>query len=133
MNKFTALSLAALLSLSAASAALAADPVDPVPAAPAQGAGPECDCPHQQMHSQQMHSQHMQHGKRMQRDKPVTAAQVHDILAGRIAWHGEDLKVGKITDKDANTFVAEILSPKGEVARKVEVDKKTGHFDHGAW
>lgn len=63
-----------------------------------------------------------------QREKPLTVEQVHDILAGRIAWRGEDLKVGKVVKVDDKTITAEILNPDGSVAHKVDVDPMSGRF-----
>lgn len=63
-----------------------------------------------------------------QRAKPLTAAQVKDILEGRIAWRGEDLKVGKVAEKDAGTWRAEIVGADGKVVRTILVDKNSGRF-----
>lgn len=67
-------------------------------------------------------------GPAMVREKPLTAEQVRDIIAGRIAWRGEDAKVGKVVDKDADTVRAEVVDASGKVIRTVEVNKKTGCF-----
>jgi|GEM_PF-2802769 hypothetical protein len=65
---------------------------------------------------------------RGEREKPLTAAQVKDIIEGRIAMRGEDMTVGKVTEKDADTWQAEILAADGKLARTILVDKKSGRF-----
>lgn len=62
------------------------------------------------------------------RDTPLTTAQVKDIIEGKIAWRGDDLKVGKVEETNPGTIVAEVVKPDGSVVRKVEVDAKTGRF-----
>lgn len=63
-----------------------------------------------------------------ERETPLTTNQVRDIIEGRIAWRGEDLKVGKVAEANPGTIVAEVVKPDGSLVRKVEVDAKTGHF-----
>lgn len=63
-----------------------------------------------------------------ERDTPLTATQVKDIIEGKIAWRGEDLKVGKVEETTPGTILAEVVKPDGSVARKVQVDAKTGRF-----
>ncbi|MEW5728066.1 MAG: hypothetical protein AB1918_09595 [Pseudomonadota bacterium] len=67
-------------------------------------------------------------GQGCERDTPLTTAQVKDIIEGKIAWRGEDLKVGKVEETTPGTILAEVVKPDGSVARKVQVDAKTGRF-----
>ncbi len=62
------------------------------------------------------------------RETPLTTTQVKDIIEGKIAWRGDDLKVGKVEETNPGTIVAEVVKPDGSVVRKVEVDAKTGRF-----
>lgn len=62
-----------------------------------------------------------------ERDRPLTAAQVKDIVEGQLAWRGEDLRVGAVAEKDGN-LVAEVTRPDGEVVRRVAIDPRTGRF-----
>ncbi len=62
----------------------------------------------------------------IQRDKPLTTAQVKAILEGQIAWRGEDAKVGKVTEKDGDIITADVVKSNGELIRKIEVNRKTG-------
>lgn len=61
-----------------------------------------------------------------ERDKPLTEAQVHDIVAGMIAWRGSDDHVGKVTTGSDGKIVAEIVDPAGKVVRRMAFDPKTG-------
>lgn len=65
-----------------------------------------------------------------ERETPLTTNQVRDIIQGRIAWKGEDLKVGTVTAQD-DAIVAQVVDPAGKVVRTVKVDPKTGRFSRG--
>lgn len=63
-----------------------------------------------------------------QRETPLTAVQVKDIIEGRIAMRGENYTVGKVAEKDADTWQAEVLGAGGKVEHSVLVDKQSGRF-----
>ena len=51
------------------------------------------------------------------------------MMEHRVAWAGNpNLKVGKITEKDADTIVAEIVTKDGSLVRKIDVDRHTGRM-----
>lgn len=54
---------------------------------------------------------------------PLSADQVKTVVAGRLALMRSDLKVGKVTDKDANTYDVELLKSDGTVSEHALVDK----------
>jgi len=54
---------------------------------------------------------------------PLTPEQVKTVLAGRPVLMRSDLKVGKVTEKDANTYDVELLKADGTVAEHALVDK----------
>jgi hypothetical protein len=54
---------------------------------------------------------------------PLTPAQVKTVVEGRLIMHRSDLKVGKVTDKDAKTYDVELVKPDGVVQEHALVDK----------
>ena len=54
---------------------------------------------------------------------PLTADQVKTVIAGRLVTMRSDLKVGKVTEKDADTYDVELLNADGTVAEHALVDK----------
>ena len=65
----------------------------------------------------------------MTRKKPYSNADIRRIVDGRLATHGfSKLMAGDVTDgpSEANTAVVSVVSPKGELLFKVEVNRKTG-------
>lgn len=56
---------------------------------------------------------------------PLTADQVKTVIAGRLVMMRSDLKVGKVTEKDANTYDVELLKADNSVAEHALVDKIT--------
>lgn len=54
---------------------------------------------------------------------PLTADQVKTVLAGRLVLMRSDLKVGKVTEKDANTYDVELLKADNTVSEHALVDK----------
>lgn len=54
---------------------------------------------------------------------PLTAEQVKTVIAGRLVLMRSDLKVGKVTEKDANTYDVELLKADGTVSEHALVDK----------
>ena len=60
-------------------------------------------------------------------EKELTTDDVKKFIEGRLAWRGNDrLKVGKVTEKDDKTIVAEIVTVDNSLVWKVEVNRKTG-------
>lgn len=76
---------------------------------------------------------------KMQPPAPLTAEQVKTVLAGRLVQMRSDLHVGKVTEKDADTYEVELLKPDNSVAERTLVDKTfarpagalAGHGRHG--
>lgn len=58
---------------------------------------------------------------------PLTADQVKTVIAGRLVMMRSDLRVGKVTEKDANTYDVELLKPDNSVAEHALVDKLYAH------
>jgi hypothetical protein len=59
--------------------------------------------------------------------KPLTVDDVKALVTKRLAAHGnERLKVGKVTEKDANTIVAEVVTVDNSLVRTIEFDRNTG-------
>lgn len=54
---------------------------------------------------------------------PLTAEQVKTVLAGRLVQMRSDLKVGKVVEKDADTYDVELLKADNTVAEHALVDK----------
>ncbi len=60
-------------------------------------------------------------------DRKLDASEVKRILDGRLAWRGNKrLKVGKVTEKDDNTVIAEIQTVDGSLVAKYAIDRTTG-------
>ena len=64
----------------------------------------------------------MAQGK-VQPPAPLTAEQIKTVLAGRLVQMRSDLHVGKVADKDADTYDVELLKADGSVAEHALVDK----------
>ncbi|MCR6631425.1 MAG: hypothetical protein NVV74_16020 [Magnetospirillum sp.] len=66
---------------------------------------------------------------------PLTAEQVKTVIGGRLVLMRSDLKVGKVTEKDANTYDVELLKADGTVSEHALVDKlfarPAGALQHG--
>ena len=57
----------------------------------------------------------------------LKTADVQRMLEARLQWSGNpNLKVGKVTEKDANTITAEIVTKDGSLVRGFEVDRHSG-------
>jgi hypothetical protein len=66
---------------------------------------------------------------------PLTPAQVKTVIEGRLAMKRSDLKVGKVVEKDAQTYDVELLKTDGTVQEHALVDKQfarpAGALSHG--
>ena len=61
--------------------------------------------------------------------RDLTAEEVKHMMEHRVDWAGNpNLKVGKITEKDADTIVAKIVTKDGSLVRKIDVDRHTGRM-----
>lgn len=61
------------------------------------------------------------------RATPLTVEDVKTLVTKRLTAHGnERLKVGKVTEKDANTIVAEVVTVDDSLVRTIEFDRNTG-------
>lgn len=58
---------------------------------------------------------------------PLSPAQVKTVIEGRLALQRSDLKVGKVAEKDAQTYDVELLKPDGTVQEHALVDKAYAH------
>lgn len=62
-------------------------------------------------------------------DKQLGVDEVRAIVGGRLAMSGNKrLKVGQVTEKDAETITAEIVTVDNSLVRRVDVSRKTGRF-----
>ena len=94
--------------------ALAVDPA--APAAPADSA---------QRFRERIREHLQNHREAM--DRHLTADQVRDIVAGRLAMAGNpNLKVGKVTTKEENVVAVDIVTKTGALVSTREVSTKTG-------
>lgn len=57
---------------------------------------------------------------------PLSADQIKTVIVGRLVQMRSDLKVGKVTEKDADTYDVELLKADGSVAEHAVVDKLFG-------
>ncbi len=63
-------------------------------------------------------------------DKELTTADVTKLVERHLALHGNDrLKVGPVTEKDANTIVADIVTVDESLVWRFEFDRATGRMD----
>ena len=59
--------------------------------------------------------------------KELTVDDVKTFFEQRMAWRANpNVKLGEVTEKDADTIVAEIVTKDGSLVRRVEIDRKTG-------
>ena len=101
--------------------------------------GEDCDRPGGQ-HNQMMGmgsgngmGSHMGSGKgyNMDRALDLSAAEVKTLIEARMIMHGNDrLKVGKISQKDDQTYVVDIVTVDDSLVRQIEVDRNNG-LRHG--
>jgi len=76
---------------------------------------------------------HMGYGKgfNMDRELDLTAADVKTLIEARMIMHGNDrLKVGKVSQKDDQTYLVDIVTVDDSLVRQIEVDKNNG-LRHG--
>lgn len=60
-------------------------------------------------------------------DKKLTADDAKAIVAGRLAFSGNKrVKVGKATEKDAETVAVEVVTVDNSLVQTVEIDRRTG-------
>lgn len=62
-----------------------------------------------------------------QTSAPLRLADVKSNLERWLAWNGNPrLKLGNLSEKDANTFSAEIVTVDGSLVETLEIDRRTG-------
>ena len=62
-------------------------------------------------------------------DRDLSLKDVKDIFEGQIALSGNKrLKVGKVAEKDANTFSAEVVTVDDSVVARYQVDRRNGQI-----
>jgi hypothetical protein len=70
-------------------------------------------------------------GFNMDRELDLSAAEVQTLIEARMIMHGNDrLKVGKVSQKDDQTYVVDIVTIDDSLVRQIEVDKNNG-LRHG--
>ena len=76
---------------------------------------------------------HMGFGKgfNMDRELDLSADEVKTLIEARMIMHGNDrLKVGKISQKDDQTYLVDIVTVDDSLVRQIEVDRNNG-LRHG--
>lgn len=67
------------------------------------------------------------HGPAVDRELSLTAEEAKTVMEARLIMHGQDrLKVGKVTKKDDNTFLVDIVTVDDSLAHQVEIDRNSG-------
>lgn len=67
------------------------------------------------------------HGPFVDRDLNLTAEEAKTVIEARLIMHGKDrLKVGKVTQKDDNTYLVDIVTVDESLAHQVEIDRSSG-------
>jgi len=70
-------------------------------------------------------------GSGMDRKLDLSAGEVKTLIEARMIMHGNDrLKVGKVSQKDDQTYVVDIVTVDDSLVRQIEVDKDNG-LKHG--
>lgn len=60
-------------------------------------------------------------------DKQLSVDDVRAIIAGRLAMSGNKrLKVGQVTEKNADTITAEVVTVDNSLVRRMEINRHTG-------
>ncbi len=60
-------------------------------------------------------------------EKDLSMEDVKNIVKGRLAWDGNKrLKLGEVKKKDADTYIADIVTVDDSLVERLEVDRKTG-------
>ena len=66
-------------------------------------------------------------GYNMDRKLDLSAGEVQTLIEARMIMHGNDrLKVGKVSQKDDQTYVVDIVTVDDSLVRQIEVDKDNG-------
>lgn len=62
-------------------------------------------------------------------DRKLTVASIRTVLSARLAMGGNPrLTLGEVTDKDADTIIAEIVTVEKALVDRFSVDRKSGRF-----
>ncbi len=70
-------------------------------------------------------------GYNMDRKLDLSAHEVKTLIEARMIMHGNDrLKVGKVSQKDDQTYLVDIVTVDDSLVRQIEVDKDNG-LRHG--
>jgi len=70
-------------------------------------------------------------GYNMDRKLDLSADEVKTLIEARMIMHGNDrLKVGKVSQKDDQTYLVDIVTVDDSLVRQIEVDKDNG-LRHG--
>ena len=75
-----------------------------------------------------MMRKHMgRHGRFAGRDLDLTADQAKTLVEARLIMRGNDrLKVGKVTQKDDDTYLVDVNTVDDSLVRQVEIDRDSG-------
>lgn len=69
-------------------------------------------------------------GDRVVPQQDLSVDDVRHFFEDRLTWRGNKrLKLGKVTEKDKNTFIAEIVTKDGSLVDKFEVDRHSGRMN----
>jgi len=121
--KLTGLALAGVLAVSAATSAFAHSPGTP---GTGQGQMPMMG---QGMMGHMPMMGGYDHGQMQPLRRDLNTDEVKHMMEHRVDWAGNpNLKVGKVTEIDADTIVAEIVTKDGSLVRKLNIDRHTGRM-----
>jgi hypothetical protein len=66
-------------------------------------------------------------GSAMNRNLDLTAEEAKTLVSARLIMRGNDrLKVGQVTEKDASTYLVDIVTVDNSLVRQMEVDRNNG-------
>jgi hypothetical protein len=66
-------------------------------------------------------------GPALNRELDLTADEAKTLVAARLIMRGNDrLKVGQVTEKDADTYLVDIVTVDNSLVRQIEVDRNNG-------
>lgn len=67
------------------------------------------------------------HGRAADRDLDLSADEARTLVEARLIMRGNDrLKVGKVIEKDQDTYLVDIVTVEDSLVRQVEVDRDNG-------
>lgn len=71
-------------------------------------------------------------GGYMDRELDLSAEEVKTLIEAKLIMRGDDrLKVGKVTQKDDETYVVDVVTVDDSLVRQIEIDKDKGFGRNG--